>query len=29
MAATPPAEAEIFSKNVMSTYGRYPITMVK
>lgn len=29
MAAQPPAEAEIFAKNIMSTYGRYPITMVK
>ena len=25
----PPAEAELFAKNIMSTYGRYPITMVK
>lgn len=28
-ASTPPAEAELFAKNIMSTYGRYPITMVK
>lgn len=28
-ATTPPAEAELFAKNIMSTYGRYPITMVK
>lgn len=27
-AAQPPAEAEVFAKNIMSTYGRYPITMV-
>jgi len=25
----PPAEAGVFAKNIMSTYGRYPITMVK
>lgn len=29
MATQPPAEAEVFAKNIMSTYGRYPITMVK
>jgi hypothetical protein len=29
MAAQPPAEAEVFAKHIMSTYGRYPITMVK
>lgn len=28
-ATAPPAEAELFAKNIMSTYGRYPITMVK
>lgn len=29
MAAEVPAEAAKFAQNVMNTYGRYPITMVK
>lgn len=28
-ATAPPAEAELFAKHIMATYGRYPITMVK
>lgn len=29
MATPPPAEADLFNSFIMTTYGRYPITMVK
>jgi hypothetical protein len=29
LAMAGPKEAEVFSQNIMTTYSRYPITMVK